>query len=75
MEYLSWNEESNKQCSCCYNRRLNDFFANAHPSICSFVEIIKNGFLYFEERYAEVRLNSYSVAFFFTIHFDTISIQ
>ncbi|KAF0987991.1 LOW QUALITY PROTEIN: hypothetical protein HZS_7897 [Henneguya salminicola] len=46
-----------------YNRRLNDFFANTHPNICSFVEIIKEEFLYFEERYAEIRLNSYSVVF------------
>ncbi|KAF0986523.1 hypothetical protein HZS_334 [Henneguya salminicola] len=43
-----------------YNRRLNDFCANVHPNICSFIEIIKDEFLYFEERYAEVSLNSYS---------------
>ncbi|KAF0987857.1 hypothetical protein HZS_8101 [Henneguya salminicola] len=43
------------------NRRLNDLFTNAPPNICSFVEIIKDEFLYFEERSAEVCLNSYSV--------------
>ncbi|KAF0987844.1 hypothetical protein HZS_2649 [Henneguya salminicola] len=32
-----------------YNRRLNDFFADVHPNICYFIEIIKEEFHYIEE--------------------------
>ncbi|KAF0986956.1 hypothetical protein HZS_2031 [Henneguya salminicola] len=61
MEYVSWNRTNNVPKR--YNRRLNDFFANAHPNICSFVEIFRDEFLYFEKRSAEVRLNLYRRAF------------
>ncbi|KAF0987080.1 hypothetical protein HZS_5234 [Henneguya salminicola] len=63
MEYPSWNDESNKNALERYNRRLNDSLSNEHPNICYFVEIIKDELLYFEERYAEVCLNSYSVSY------------
>ncbi|KAF0985423.1 hypothetical protein HZS_8093 [Henneguya salminicola] len=46
-----------------YNRRLNHLLANSHEIIPSFVEIIRDEFLYFEERQAEVRLNSHRGVF------------
>lgn len=46
-----------------YNRRLNDFFVNAHPNICSFAEIIKSEFEYYEGRCKEIRQNSSGILF------------
>ncbi|KAF0989716.1 hypothetical protein HZS_1864 [Henneguya salminicola] len=43
--------------------KIKFFLCQCNPNICSFVEIIKEEFLYFDEMYAEVRLNSYSVVF------------
>lgn len=40
-----------------YNRRMNDFFANAHPNLCSFAEIIRDEFKYYDQRCAEIRQN------------------
>ena len=46
-----------------YNRRMNDFFANAHPNICSFAEVIRDEFKFYEERCSEIRQNSSGVLF------------
>ncbi|KII64336.1 hypothetical protein RF11_01140 [Thelohanellus kitauei] len=44
-----------------YNRRLNDFFANAHPNIASFVTVIRNEFEFYSQVCAQVRQNSTSI--------------
>ncbi|KAF1740215.1 hypothetical protein MXB_5082 [Myxobolus squamalis] len=41
-----------------YNRRIEDHFANAHPSLGSFISVIKNEFLHFAEKAREIRENS-----------------
>ncbi|KII62258.1 hypothetical protein RF11_09575 [Thelohanellus kitauei] len=44
-----------------YNRRLNDFFANAHPNIASFVTVIRNEFEFYSQVCVQVRQNSTSI--------------
>ncbi|KAF1740000.1 hypothetical protein MXB_1681 [Myxobolus squamalis] len=46
-----------------YNRRIGDHFANAHPSLGSFISVIKNKFLYFAEKAREIRENSSGIQY------------
>ncbi|KAF0989678.1 hypothetical protein HZS_1549 [Henneguya salminicola] len=46
-----------------YNKRLSDFFANALRNICSFAEIIRDEFKYYEETCVEIRQNSNGIVF------------
>ncbi|KII60792.1 hypothetical protein RF11_02653 [Thelohanellus kitauei] len=46
-----------------YNRRMNDFFANAHPNLVSFPKIIRDEFKYYEERCTEIHQNSSGIIF------------
>lgn len=46
-----------------YNRRIGDFFLNAHPNLCAFVSTIRSEFQYFSDRCKEIRQNASGINF------------
>ncbi|KAF0992209.1 hypothetical protein HZS_6298 [Henneguya salminicola] len=46
-----------------YNRRIGDFFINAHPNLAEFISVIKAEFYFYSEKYKETRKNARGIVY------------